>query len=554
MRRIGRLSGVTCALALLAGSVLATSHQAQAEAPAGTYDAMAEAPYWLRYDRPVEYGVAYEQALVPMRDGVLMRCTKASPTLGGFLAPAARPVVVANYFAYRALQPAMSPLTDMLVQRGYVTLTCSPRGSGGTPGLWKPFEAQEAQDNYDLIEWAGVQPWSNGRVGQTGISYGGISTYKAVATNPPHLKAAVPIVAYSDVYREMVYPGGTRGTVLRWWPGFTDLSSLPEQTPDNAALNAPEYLGFENRAQAHPYYDAYWKRLAVDTKAVDKSNIPILGIGGWNDLFPEGMVRNHLAAQDQSTLLMLPGAHVDMVPGLPDFAPAQHAILAFFDRLLMKRPGAPKPAAKFTSWQLPKTGGGWVERARFPTGKGTTLSLAGGAADGSTSEFRLVVDPFDSGCGCAEHGVFGSTDTANNDQRVRDQNRIRFDGGPVSGDTVIVGTPVAHLRAAISALDANIVVRLQDVGPDGTSTVITTGWLKASHRLGHERAAPLIPGQTYDYTVELWPTDWRIRTGHFVRITVSGGDLQMIEPTSPVGSTISIFAGQGGSTIDIPFG
>jgi predicted acyl esterase len=37
----------------------------------------------------------------------------------------------------------------------------------------------EARDYHDLIEWAGTQPWSNGRVGLDGVSYLAISQYGA---------------------------------------------------------------------------------------------------------------------------------------------------------------------------------------------------------------------------------------------------------------------------------------------------------------------------------------------------------------------------------------
>ena len=77
------------------------------------------------------------------------------------------PVVVTDFFAYRLLQYATTGLPEPLAERGYVTLTCSPRGSGGSSGAWRPFEQQESQDNYDLIEWAAAQPWSTGKITST---------------------------------------------------------------------------------------------------------------------------------------------------------------------------------------------------------------------------------------------------------------------------------------------------------------------------------------------------------------------------------------------------
>lgn len=549
MPRMGRILGTLSALALVAGSALVSSRSADAVATAPAVS--GPTPVWLGYTRLPDYGTVSTEIRVPMRDYTQMRCTLVQPTFSGLPLSDKRPVIVVNYFAYRALQPIMQ-MAEYYASRGYVALSCSPRGSGGTLGTWGPFAALEARDNYDLIEWAAAQSWSNGKVGQTGISYGGISTYKAVATNPPHLAAAIPIVAYQDLYREMVYPGGVRGTALRWWPYFTWGTSAADQTPDVSLNTLPQYADFETRAQQHPLYDSYWKSLAVDIKAVNKTKIPILAVGGWNDLFPEGMVRNYLGAKDQSWLLMGPGAHGEFLPGVPQFDAMTGGMLAFFDHFLMGRADAHVPDSKVTSWEMPRGTGGWVQMDDYPATKPAKLALAGPQGSGVATQFTYSANPLDNGCLCLEHGLYNSTEYPFNDQRISDQQRVQFSGAPSAGDVVIAGAPVAHIRAAFSAPDGVLVVRLEDVSPDGTSTVITSGWLRATHRLGHSSAVAVSPGQAADYTIELWPTHWRLRAGHAFRITISSGDLQMIEPVAPAGEIVTIYAGKHGSTFDLP--
>jgi putative CocE/NonD family hydrolase len=544
------MMGAACALALVAGSALVSSGSADADATAPAVSGAT--PIWLGYDRLPTFQTVSEEIHVPMRDYTQMRCTLTRPALAGIATNDKRPVIVTAFWAYRALQQAVV-VAQGFAERGYVTLACSPRGSGGTPGTWRPFEAQETLDNYDLIEWAAIQPWSNGKVGQTGISYGGISTMKAVSANPPHLKAAIPVVAYQDVYREMTYPGGVRGTTLRWWPYFTGVSSVFDQSPDVTAASLPGYFDFENKVASHPLYDGYWKSVAIDIAAANKTKIPILHIGGWNDLFPEGTVRNFLGTKDQSYLLMLPGAHLEFVPGAPQFDAAMHGMLAFFDHILMDRQDAPLPGSKVTSWEMPRGTGGWFEMNNYPSGKPSVLALAGPQGAAVASQFTYSANPFDSGCLCVDHGLYNSTEYPYNTQTIQDGQRVQFNGGPTNGSVVIAGAPVAHIKAAFSTPDGVLVVRLEDVGPDGTSTVITTGWLRASHRFGHNTAVPVSPGQPADYTVELWPTHWRLLSGHSFRITISSGDLQHIEPVAPPGSTVTIFAGKDGSTFDMPF-
>ena len=59
------------------------------------------------------------------------------------------------------------------VPDGYVVVRVDSRGAGRTPGFIDHFSPDETQDFYESIEWAGVQPWSNGKVGINGISYYG---------------------------------------------------------------------------------------------------------------------------------------------------------------------------------------------------------------------------------------------------------------------------------------------------------------------------------------------------------------------------------------------
>jgi predicted acyl esterase len=531
------------------GSVAGSTAGAQGSTPA--------VPDFLRYDRPATFSALAEQVSVPMRDGVGLRCALRRPGRDATPAEGRFPGLVTNFFAYRALQEAsFGDEAKWFSERGYVTLMCSPRGSGGSPGQWRPFRAQEQQDNYDLIEWLAAQPWSTGKVGQTGASYGGISTYRVVATRPPHLTAAAPIVSYSRLYDEIVYPGGIRGSILRWWPSFTWATAIPGEGPAGILGGFADSVAFERDAAAHPTYDDYWREADIDTAAVDASQIPVLGLGGWHDLFPRGMVANYEAARDQSWLVMFPWAHSDVVPGNPNYGPADNALLAWFDHWLLDLPGAPLPSTRVTSWELPKRRGRWVALPDYPAAPSPeTLFLnADGTLAGrarTAGAVTYTVNPFDTGCACADHGMSTYPDDPANDQQAADQARTHFDSAALAQDTVIAGAPLAHLRASLSASDGNLVVRLEDVAADGASAIITTGWLRASHRQSHEHPEALHPGQTYDYDVHLWPTHWRVAAGHHLRVSLSSGDVAAIEPNAPPG-TVTILTGTGGSVVELP--
>jgi putative CocE/NonD family hydrolase len=74
-------------------------------------------------------------------------------------------------------------------------------------GRFEPM-VREGADGYDSIEWAAVQPWSNGRVGTTGASYLALVQYAAMIERPPHLGAVYAAVGPADYYRDAAWRGG----------------------------------------------------------------------------------------------------------------------------------------------------------------------------------------------------------------------------------------------------------------------------------------------------------------------------------------------------------
>ncbi|MES3001841.1 MAG: CocE/NonD family hydrolase [Pseudomonadota bacterium] len=108
--------------------------------------------------------------------------------------------------------------TSVWVPQGYVCIRVDARGVCKSPGQQAPFSVQEAQDYYDAIEWAGVQPWSNGNVGLWGMSYLAMSTHNVASLQPPHLKAIIAQGTDADIYNEALYGGGIFGAGFwNWW-------------------------------------------------------------------------------------------------------------------------------------------------------------------------------------------------------------------------------------------------------------------------------------------------------------------------------------------------
>src|SRR5690606_31545461 len=91
---------------------------------------------------------------------------------------------------------------------GYVCVRVDSRGAGRSPGLLDIWSLREAQDFKICIDWAGVQPWSNGKVGINGISYYAMNAWKVASLQPKHLAAMCIWEGAADFYRDMGYHGG----------------------------------------------------------------------------------------------------------------------------------------------------------------------------------------------------------------------------------------------------------------------------------------------------------------------------------------------------------
>ena len=94
------------------------------------------------------------------------------------------------------------------VPDGYVCIRVDSRGAGRSPGVIDIWSLQEALDLAQCVEWAGVQPWSNGKVGLNGISYYAENQWQCAALQPKHLAAICLWEGAADFYRDMAHHGG----------------------------------------------------------------------------------------------------------------------------------------------------------------------------------------------------------------------------------------------------------------------------------------------------------------------------------------------------------
>jgi putative CocE/NonD family hydrolase len=181
------------------------------------------------------------------------------------------------------------------VPDGYVCLRVDSRGAGRSPGFIDPRSPREIRDLYLCIEWAGTQPWSNGKVGLLGISYYARNQWSVASLQPPHLMAIVPWEGASDSYRDGAYHGGIlcafsgnwfKKQVMTVQHGLGKRGFVSPNTGE--PVGGPETLSEEELAKnrvdlrkeltEHPLDDPYHRERSPDWSKV---TVPLLSAANW---------------------------------------------------------------------------------------------------------------------------------------------------------------------------------------------------------------------------------------------------------------------------------
>ena len=541
------------ALPLPAALLLALS----APAPA----AANSAPPFLTYARPAGYQAVVTTGIhVPVSDPSVgyLSCDLYRPgTTTSTPAPGQFPGVVYQFHGYGTNRANTDPPQQtFLAQHGYNSLQCNVRGSGGSPGTIDILGPTDKRDGYDIVEWLGTQAWSTGDIGMIGYSYGAITALQVAGARPPHLRTVVPQASYEDLYPDIAYLGGIRTLDVRGWL-LVLLEALNTQTTPPAQLLQIEQQGLltDQAFGAHPLRsDAFWDQYAIDYGAIKQGGIPILDFGGWYDIYQHGMPAVYQRLPDQSWLVMNNVSHIDS----PTFyGTASGPTLAWLDRWLMHMP-APLPNGHVVSYEMPATGGnGWTEFPVWPPPgiQPLTLHLDGGGilnpAPDNPGARSYTVNPAD---GMPTYWNIGNRPDTSDIvawNTAQETVRMHFTSGALTQDLVMAGDVRATVNAAFSAAGGYLVLRLNDVAPNGAVTLVSTGWRNASVTDDFTASQPVVPGQMRTYQVGVWPSHWRFLAGHRIEVSISSGDLPRIPADAPAG-TVTVGTGTGGSQVVLP--
>jgi putative CocE/NonD family hydrolase len=535
--------------------------------------------------------VAETNVPITMSDGVVLRARVTHPAgADGKAAPGKFPVILTqtpyNKSLISATNGQVSTLAGApasLVHNGYVTISVDVRGTGNSEGTWDSFGPLEQRDSGEIIQWLGKQPWYDGRLGLYGASYMAINQFLTAAQHPPGLKAIFPIIPGGDLYRDVVWHGGSidAGFIPLWLGLVTVLGLLPtdnlstdpaaavkvllERITSGTTFQANALTGLAGSDYA---YDGDFYRTRSPENVVGKVEVPTFIVGGWWDLFQRGEPRLFSGLKlppGQKQLVMGPWYHITAGEGLGEpGAPPTEADLAlkWFDRWIKGTRNGIEDFGPVTLYEIGS--GHWVTQSSYPGSvapRRLYLREGKGLADTPPATAKtdtIIASPINGLCNRSTAqwtaGILVPGQSCTDDQRNYEANGLTYTTQPLSQQTRIVGPLSLTLRASTTARDTMWIATLTDVSPDGRSNPITSGWLMPSRRAIDDarsvrtkagdllvpfhpftRASllPVTPGKTETLNVELFGTNAVFQPGHRIRLVLTHGDIPHLLSTLP---------------------
>jgi putative CocE/NonD family hydrolase len=505
---------------------------------------------------PATYPTTYSsQQFIRMDDGVELGATITFPSLDGSAPAPGRFPVVLNVTPYGRNGACSCDSASDYATRGFVLAVVDVRGTGGSQGNLNDnyFSPREARDGYDLVEYLGTQPWSNGKVGMSGGSYLGISQYLIAERDPTHLAAIAPIEAFADIYNDAAFPGGIESLffdgqylAVQGAPGLTGPNTEPSMIPGTLTAKFEQATG---RSIAfdyleNPYEDSFYYERSPITN-VSKIKVPAFVIDGWRDAFVGGNIRMYERLEHREgveTLLNVGpcthkgcGTPFDPTSNPPGVDNVEAQEIQFFQRYLMGMEVPSLPRVRVYDQQAEQ----YVDTSAWPppstkfkrvylgpeslSPKLPTESSAGYMTDPAAG-LSMTFD---------EQGTVAITPYIPIDQRVEEEQGLTWRTPVLSQPLTLDGPTALHLVASSSASNTDWFAKISDVAPDGTQSIVAEGQLRASlralargstHTQPLERLAtpePLEPARFYDYEIAIAPTAYRLPAGHRLQLRLT---------------------------------
>lgn len=517
--------------------------------------------------RPSEYlhTVSMVQQWITMPDGVRLSATLYMPSEAK---PGEKFPALLEYLPYRKDDSTAArdyPVHSWFAGHGYVSVRVDIRGFGASEGVPtdREYSEQEQLDGEQVIHWLATQPWSTGKVGMFGISWGGFNSIQLAMRNPPALKAIIAVDATEQLFHDDVhYIDG----IMHFDEFELNMDLAPGMTGAPAYTLDERVLGprFDSPPWSLMYFKhqrdgAFWK---APLRPLNEIKVPCFLIGGLLDGYRDSIPKMFEQVKAPVKAIIGPWNHT--FPNEAEPGPAiewRDQALRWWDYWLKNRNDGimeePPLAIYMQDWHPPDARlkdvpGQWRAEAGWPPRSvaNTTLYLydahvlATEPAKPATHQLRYVPS-----IGVEAGFWWGELLT---DQRPVDAFSLVYDSAALTQDLTILGRPHALLRASASAPQADWMARLSDVAPDGAVTQITGAGINGAQRDSSSEPKDLVPNQTYSLDIEMHLATWTFRKGHRIRLAVSNALWPMMWPTPYAMTTTLQLGGDVGSRLTLP--
>jgi putative CocE/NonD family hydrolase len=510
---------------------------------------------------------------VRMRDGVVLRADVWRPSGSGPF-----PVLVYRTPYDKSRAPEDYTTIRNAVGRGYAVVAQDVRGRYASDGEFDPYR-NEGRDGYDTIEWAAVQPWSNGRIGTFGLSYPGAVQWLAAMEAPPHLVAMVPAMTFSRP-DNFFYSGGTFDLSWIEWI-WKDIAAdarrrrgLAGSRTDEEAEASWPYVrdGFRARLPLSdlrelrdiaPYYfvwlskppaDPYWSFADLRGR-YDRVKATVLNFSGWHDdaYGPDGATTNFQGLVAARRALADPRTSLVLGPWIHGSATANDRtgqvrsgdrtfrssaaldyddlVLSFLDFHVRGVANGVDRASRVRVFVMGEDV--WREGSTWPLPGTRPLTLHMAAVAGARG--RLVVDApaakaasvsFVSDPASPVVDAFVDKPGAHDYRALAERpDAAVFETEPFAEDLRVVGATGASVEVSADAPDFDLWVKLYDVAPDGTSWNLMSSGLdvqRASYRDGGPERKLLRAAERVTLRFDHLISGNLFRKGHRLRALLCG--------------------------------
>lgn len=478
---------------------------------------------------------------VPMPDGVALLGDRYRPAAGSGPLP-----VVLIRLPYGRAGAFGALFGGTLARRGFQLFLQSTRGTFGSGGQFRPFTT-EHEDGLATVAWLREQPWCDGRVAMTGGSYFGHTQWAVAPYVDPPLVSVSPHITAARITTAF-YSHGAPGlqNALNWSATIGRQESadrtaqlpdprlkakirraagrLPLQAADTAVVGAPVPFWRDFAGHAGPG-DEFWA--GADHDHADLSRMPPVSmVTGWWDLFAAGQLADFTALRAAGV-----PARITVGPWLHGAPGELRAILrddaAWLDHRLR---GGPAPEGAPVRLFL-QHAGRWLESDRWPPADSRPvthhLRSGGGLApepDGDgTAPSRFTYDPADPTPSAGGPLLQPPGRQVDNQAIEERPDVLVFTGPALAADLDIVGPVRATVHVRPELEHADVFVRLCDVDPGGVSRNVVDGIRRLDPATVPADDVTVGADGVLAVDVELFPTAYRVRAGHRLRVQVSGG-------------------------------